>query len=84
MGKLTDFMVLLNSLHHNIKFMMELEEDGRLPFLDILLIKKPDGTLGHVVFKKPTHTNLYVNNLSRHHPAQKHAVNFNIESCKHH
>lgn len=25
-------------------------------------------------FKKPTHTNLYINNLRRHHPAQKHAT----------
>lgn len=53
---------------------MELKVDGKLPFLDILLIKKPDGTLCLMVFRKPTHTNLYVNSLSHHHPPQKHAA----------
>lgn len=42
--KLMDFVSLLNSLHQRIKFMVELEIDGTLPFLDILLIKKPGGT----------------------------------------
>ena len=31
--------------------------------------KRPDGALGHKVFRKPTHTNLYLNPGSHHHPS---------------
>ena len=34
-ASLTTFPVHLNSLHKNIQFTMEIEENGRLPFLDI-------------------------------------------------
>lgn len=74
MDELIESVALLNSLHRNIKYTMEQEVDGKLPFLDILLMKKPDGTLGSTVFRRPTHTNLYVNNQIHHHPAQKDVV----------
>jgi hypothetical protein len=38
-----------------------MEENNHLPFLDIDIYKRPDGTLGHIVYRKPTHTNLYLN-----------------------
>ena len=53
---------------------MEIEENGRLPFLDIDIYKKEDGSLGHKVYRKPTHTNLDLHQLSHHHPANKHSV----------
>jgi hypothetical protein len=34
--------------------------EGHLPFLDIDIYKRPDGSLGHTVYRKPTHTNLYL------------------------
>lgn len=55
------FVTFLNTLHGNIKFTMEVENEGRLLFLDVLIIKKPDGTLGHTLLRKATHTNLYLN-----------------------
>lgn len=48
--------------------------NGMLPFLDVLVYWKQDGCLGHVVYRKPTHTDLYLNANSAHHPAQKKAV----------
>ena len=33
-----------------------------------------DGSLGHKVYRKPTHTNLYLHQKSHHHPANKHSV----------
>jgi hypothetical protein len=39
---------------------MELEQNEILPFLDVLVKKKTDGTLSHTVCKKPTHTDLYL------------------------
>lgn len=66
-----DFMVFLNSLLGSIKFIEESEKEEKLPFLDILLIRKLDGSLGRNVYRKPTHTNVYINSQSHHHPAQK-------------
>jgi hypothetical protein len=56
--KLIEFLDYLNGLHHNIKFTMEIEE-GHLLFLDIDVYRKTNGSLGHKVYRKPTHTILY-------------------------
>jgi hypothetical protein len=70
-GKLVEFLDHLNGLHENIKFTMETEKDGHLPFLDNDIYRKPDGSLGHRVYRKPTHTNLYLHANSHHHPSNK-------------
>jgi hypothetical protein len=72
--KLMDFLNHLNDIHNNIQFTMEIEEEGHLPFLDIDIYRKMDGSLGHKVYRKPTHTNLYLHHKSHHHPANKHSV----------
>ena len=51
------------------KFTMELEENGSIPFLDVLLTRKEDGTLGHEVFRKKTHMDSYLHADSHHHPS---------------
>jgi hypothetical protein len=53
---------------------MEIEENGHLPFLDIDIYRKTDGSLGHKVCHKPTLTNLYLQQRSHHHPSNKHSV----------
>jgi hypothetical protein len=50
---------------------MKKEEVGHLPFLDIDIYRKPDGSLDHRVYCKPTHTNLYLHHNSHHHPSHK-------------
>ena len=72
--KLRDFLLHLNSIHPQIQFTMEIESDGQLPFLDVLVRRKDDGTLGHSVYRKPTHTDRYLHKRSNHHPCQKRAV----------
>jgi hypothetical protein len=57
--KLNDFLLLLNTIHPSIEFTMEIEKDRSLPFLDVLVTRKPDGSLGHEVYRKPTHTDRY-------------------------
>jgi hypothetical protein len=64
----------LNSIHQNIAFTMEVDQQGTLPFLDVLVKRRPDGSLGHLVYRKPAHTDLYLHAKSEHHPAQKRAV----------
>jgi len=39
-----------------IQISMEKEEGCHLAFLDIDIYRKPDGSLGHKVYRKPTHT----------------------------
>ena len=53
---------------------MEKEKDGTLPFLDVLVIKEEDGSLGHTVYRKNTHTNRYLHADSNHHPAVKKGI----------
>ena len=59
----------INSIDQSgsIKFTYEKEKDGKLPFLDTLIVKKEDGTVKLLVYRKPTHTDQYLNYAS-HHP----------------
>ncbi|KAJ9574561.1 hypothetical protein L9F63_008272 [Diploptera punctata] len=43
---------------------MEVEQEQRLPFLDVLVIRRPDGRLAHTVYRKSTHTDRYLNAAS--------------------
>ena len=53
---------------------MEVESNGRLPFLDVLLEHEEDGSISTTVYRKPTHTDRYLD-FSSHHPlAHKIAV----------
>ncbi|CAG5028243.1 unnamed protein product [Parnassius apollo] len=49
---------------------MELEANNSLAFLDVLVIRNPDNTIGHTVYRIKTHTNRYLNGESHHHPSQ--------------
>ena len=61
------FFTFLNSLHPSIQWTMEREKDGRLPMLDVLIEKKEDGSLEFDVYRKPTHTNQYID-FASHQP----------------
>jgi hypothetical protein len=37
---------------------MKMESDGHLSFFDKDIYRRPDGSLGHRLYRKPTHTNL--------------------------
>jgi hypothetical protein len=61
-----------NSLHPSIKFTFEVQEDDKtIPFLDVLFTIHDDGSLGHNVYRKPTHTDRYLHYNSFHHPSIK-------------
>jgi len=72
--KLMDFLNHLNGIHNKIQFTIEIEEASHLPFLDIDIYRKMDCSLGHKVYRKPTHTNLYLHQKCHHHPVNKHSV----------
>ncbi|XP_015126351.1 uncharacterized protein LOC107047936 [Diachasma alloeum] len=45
-AEIAHFLEYLNTQHTNINFTMEVEQNGCLPFLDVLVQRNPDGTLG--------------------------------------
>ena len=59
---LEKFFYHINNLHQNIKLTMEKESNGELAFLDTLL-KRNNGEVSVLVYRKPTHTdqNLHYN-----------------------
>ena len=59
----------LNSQHPRIKFTLDEEEVGRLPFMDVSSTRQLDGSLTRQVYQKSTHTNRYVL-FSSHHPTK--------------
>jgi hypothetical protein len=71
--KLAEILNHTKGLRHYTQFTME-KEESHLPFLDIDVYRKTDGSLGHKVYHKPTHTNLYLHQNSHHHPAHKQPV----------
>ncbi len=58
----------LNGVRPSIRFTVEVERDGRLPFLDTLLQRRNDGSLDVTVYRKPTHTDRYLD-FKSHHPS---------------
>jgi hypothetical protein len=54
------FFEYMNSLHQNIKFTVELEENDCLPFLDVLVAKTSDGKISTSVYRKKTFSGLYM------------------------
>ena len=52
------FFHLLNGLHPALKFTVEEERDGKLPFMDVLVERVTDG-FQRSVYRKPTFTGLY-------------------------
>ena len=50
----------LNSVQPSIQLTLEVEKNGMLPFLDTLLRRKEDGSLDITVYRKPIHTDHYL------------------------
>ena len=72
--ELEHFFNHLNSQSSAIKFTVENEVNGCLPFLDILISKNKDGYLSHSMFQKEMHTEQYLHADSHHFPSQKMGV----------
>ena len=45
--ELHKFLIFLNNQHPNIYFIIDIKENGKLPFLDVLVSKKVNGILSY-------------------------------------
>lgn len=68
------FFTLINSLESSISFTMEKENNGMLPFLDVLVKKGSDHYFSTSVYRKPTCTNRYMQFDSHNPMVHKKAV----------
>jgi hypothetical protein len=72
-GSWQDTLRMLNSINKNIQFTMEMESEGRLPFLD-LEITRGDNKLDTKVYRKGTHSGTYLHYTSEHAHSHKMSV----------
>lgn len=64
-------VIYLDDLYDSIQITVEMEKEGKVPFLDILIKHEEWGSLSRMVYRKPTHTDPYLKSWSHnHHPAQ--------------
>ena len=69
------FIEHINSIDEKFQFTMEdCRSDGSMPFLDNLVTPRSDGSLSTIVYRKPTHTNLYLRWDSHHTIAARYNV----------
>ena len=69
------FLEHINFIDHHIQFTSEdSKPDGSLPFLDTMIPPKEDGRLSTTVYRKPTHTDLYLQCDSHHSISSKYSV----------
>ena len=63
----SEFLEHINSIDHCTQFTVEnTRTDGSTPFLDTLVMAQSDGSLAIAVYRKPTHTDLYLQWDSHH------------------
>ena len=74
-SQIESFLQHLNSIDHHIQFTKEdSRPDGSMPFLDILITPRQDGSLKTTVYRKPTLTDLYLQWDSNHTITSKYSV----------
>ena len=70
-----EFLEHINSLDPHIQFTTEdAKQDGSIPFLDTIVMPQPHKSLITSLYRKPTHTDLYLHWDSHHHLSAKFSV----------
>ena len=74
-AKKEGFLEHINSIDPHIQFTTEdAKTDGSIPFLHTIVMLQPDNSLLTSVYRKPTHTDLYLDWNSHHHLSVKFSV----------
>ena len=76
---LNQFLHTVNNFLPTIKFTVEREQDGKLPFLDVMVIHDLfTNSFAFMIFRKPTHTENYIHFYSHHSKSVKQNVVVNM------
>ena len=75
---LDNFLASLNRLSPSIKFTIEKESNNSIPFLDVEVIRGENNRPQFKIYRKPTHSNLYIHAFSGHSDKIKEAAINNI------
>ena len=74
------FLEHQNSIDEHIQFTSKnTGDDGSIPFLDVLIISDEEGKLKTTVYRKPTHTDLYLQWDSNHTVSSKYSVGGSLQ-----
>lgn len=71
LDKHVEILEVFNGFHNKLQFTMETEEDNRIPFLDLWLIRSGDGTISTKWYHKPMASTRILNGSSNHHHTLK-------------
>ena len=66
--------LFLNQINPYIQFTYEMENEYRLPFLDLMIHRRENGFLPFSIYQNPNFTGNYLSLDSFHHIARKRAV----------
>ena len=50
-----------NSYDENIQFNFEIEEENKLAFLNVMVIRNTNDAINTAAYRKPTNTDIYIN-----------------------
>ena len=75
---LDNFLASLNRLSPSIKFTIEKESNNSIPFSDVEVIRGENNRPQFKIYRKPTHSNLYIHAFSGHSDKIKEAAINNI------
>lgn len=78
--KLETIQSVFNDFHPKLKFTVECENDGKIPFLDIVLIRTNNNNIITDWYHKPTFSERFLNYQSEHAFKQKHNIITNLKS----
>ena len=72
--EIDDFHEDINRQNADIQFTKEIEENGKIPFLDCLVTRNNDNKLSTTVYRKPTHTDRLLDQSSYNPTSRKATV----------
>ena len=73
-NKIDSHLNFINSLNPSIQFTVNIEQNSRLPFLDLFIIRASSGNLSFSIYRNPTQTNNYLKFNSNNPIVHKKAV----------
>jgi hypothetical protein len=70
-SEIQNILDVFHSYNQSLKFTYEIENEGRIPYLEVQIIKTDNGSIDLDWYQKPTSTNRILNFLSNHPNHQK-------------